>query len=193
MKLSVTLSTGLLTGLSTGLGLALLLTAGANAGIDLSRVSKDWGSYGPVGSGEVPAFNVPLVTGGRLDNTQLGGRVSVLTFWATWCGVCMTELPMFEALHQERVSDDIQVVLINREGNGVPLSRARDMVLQTASARGLHMTLAMDDGSMYRSLRASYLPHTVVVDRHGEIRHVHPGRVLQSTLESEVAELLEER
>ncbi len=179
--------------LSAGLGATLMVAATINGGVDLARASRDWSSYGPLTSGGVPTFDVALVGGDRFETEDLIGRVSVVTFWATWCGVCMTELPMFEALHEERTSDEVQVVLINREGRGVSLADARYKVTRTAQQRGLQMPLGLDDGSMYRAFRADFLPHTVVVDRRGAIRHVHPGRVLKSTLDSEVAELLKER
>lgn len=179
--------------LSTAVGGALLLAVGVNAGVDLSRVSRDWSRYGPLGGGEVPHFAAVMMDGGSFEPADLEGRVSVVTFWATWCGVCMSELSMYESLHEELAADEnTQVVLVNREGNGVPAGHARKLVAQTAAERGLKMPLALDDGSMYRAFRASFLPHTVVVDRDGDIRHVHPGRVLQSTLRSEVAAILEE-
>lgn len=174
------------------LGLVLVALAGVNVAMDLSRVAGRWSSYGPLADGEVPEFRAPMLAGGAFEPDDLRGKVSILSFWASWCGVCQSEMPKYEELHEERASDEVQVVLVNREGGGTPPARARGIVEQIVASRGLHMPVAIDDGRMYRAFRASVLPHTVVVDRDGNIRHVHPGRVMKSTLESEVNELLAE-
>lgn len=38
-------------------------------------------------------------------------RVQVINFWATWCGPCIKELPLFEKLHADR--KDILVRLVS--------------------------------------------------------------------------------
>ena len=38
--------------------------------------------------------------------------IQVINFWATWCGPCVKELPLFEKLHKEN-KEGIKVTLIN--------------------------------------------------------------------------------
>jgi len=38
--------------------------------------------------------------------------ILVVNFWATWCGPCVKELPLFEALHAKDVSN-VRVLLVN--------------------------------------------------------------------------------
>jgi thiol-disulfide isomerase/thioredoxin len=40
-------------------------------------------------------------------------KVSVINFWATWCGPCVKEIPLFEILNTER--KDIKVLLISMD------------------------------------------------------------------------------
>ncbi len=41
------------------------------------------------------------------------GRWVVVNFWATWCGPCIREIPVLDALHRAR--DDVVVVGVNFE------------------------------------------------------------------------------
>jgi len=40
-------------------------------------------------------------------------QVKVINFWATWCGPCIKELPLFEKLNQER--KDVIVTLVSMD------------------------------------------------------------------------------
>lgn len=40
-------------------------------------------------------------------------KIHVVNFWATWCAPCVRELPHFEELQKEYVSQDVEVLLIS--------------------------------------------------------------------------------
>lgn len=40
-------------------------------------------------------------------------KIHVVNFWATWCAPCVKELPHFEELQKEYVSQDVEVLLIS--------------------------------------------------------------------------------
>ena len=40
-------------------------------------------------------------------------HIKVINFWATWCGPCIKELPLFEKLGQER--QDVKVTLVSMD------------------------------------------------------------------------------
>jgi thiol-disulfide isomerase/thioredoxin len=42
-----------------------------------------------------------------------GEEVRVINFWATWCGPCIKELPLFEKLNDER--KDVKVTLVSMD------------------------------------------------------------------------------
>src|SRR6187200_714565 len=48
----------------------------------------------PVRAGvAAPEIDLPMLTGGRVQLSTLRGHPVVVSFWATWCPSCRTELP----------------------------------------------------------------------------------------------------
>lgn len=40
-------------------------------------------------------------------------KILVINFWATWCGPCVKELPLFEALNTKYGGDNMEVLLVS--------------------------------------------------------------------------------
>ena len=45
-----------------------------------------------------PAFDLPTLSGDRLDQNQLKGKPTVINFWFTRCAPCIDEIPVLNAL-----------------------------------------------------------------------------------------------
>jgi thiol-disulfide isomerase/thioredoxin len=41
-------------------------------------------------------------------------KIQIINFWATWCGPCIKELPLFEKLHLEK-RPDVKVTLVSMD------------------------------------------------------------------------------
>jgi thiol-disulfide isomerase/thioredoxin len=170
-------------------GLALL-----GAGRELHRGIVQWERLGPLPpGGPTPAFEVLTLDGGRFGPRDLHGKVSVLTFWATWCGACRSELGDLEALQHEYAGGSVQFLAVNIEGGGLTPQQAAALVQGFVRQRGMTLPAALDDGQAARSFRVGPIPHTLVVGRDGVIRHVHQGRVSTQTLREEIDALLAAR
>ena len=63
----------------------------------------------PSGAPLVPDFTVVDFDGRTLKSADFRGKVTILNFWATWCGPCRIEIPEFVAL-QKRYPDRLQIV-----------------------------------------------------------------------------------
>jgi thiol-disulfide isomerase/thioredoxin len=116
-----------------------------------------------------PTFTLPAIgPGGELGPafTLGAGRVTVLDFWATWCGPCIKAMPELDALAAEH--PDVDVIAINLDDP----AGARAMFDQ----RGwTHLRLLADDGVVSQRYNVSAIPHSVVIDRGGVVRHVLRG------------------
>lgn len=59
-----------------------------------------------------PDFTAQDMTGKPVKLSDFRGKVVLLNFWASWCGVCKTEKPALNAMAGEMASDDFVVVAL---------------------------------------------------------------------------------
>jgi thiol-disulfide isomerase/thioredoxin len=98
------------------------------------------------------------------------GKVMVVSFWASWCGPCMQELPVLEGLQKQVSTRRLRVVAINyQESVGLYAQHLKKM-------QGMQMSLVHDaDGSLAEALGVESLPHMFIIDHEGRVAHVHQG------------------
>jgi thiol-disulfide isomerase/thioredoxin len=97
------------------------------------------------------------------------GRVVVTTFWASWCGPCMNEMPMLEKFQKAAGRDRMVVVGINMNE---PFQRYRMIMsmLQTSP-----LSLVHDDGRLARKFGVTGIPHLFMIDKTGKVAQIHKG------------------
>src|SRR5437879_7673354 len=64
-----------------------------------------------------PSFTLPDLSGRRVNSTAFSGKVAVLSFGATWCSTCTSELKSLENL-QAKFPRDLAVYFIALDGRG---------------------------------------------------------------------------
>lgn len=177
----------------------LALVAGAvlagvcvtSAATDVRAVVVEWSTMGPLGPGQsVPEFSAHRLAGGTFDrdDLQASGEVTMLAFWATWCGACAQQMPSLVELDQRYDGRGLALygVNIDRDGDQAQLAA------QYAQARGLSFPILLDTGRIADAFRVTLIPHVVLFDRDGGLRYVHQGKVGAGTLEHEIETLLAE-
>jgi thiol-disulfide isomerase/thioredoxin len=126
--------------------------------------------------------------GQAVSVSSLHGKVVVLSFWATWCGYCMKEMPVLanlQSLATER-GLPLQVVSINsRESRETFVRSSRAL---RRSLPGLLITWDRD-GALGKPYGADEgIPVMVMLHRDGTVAHVHVGYG-EDMLDSLVAEI----
>lgn len=141
--------------------LALLL-AGCSSDGDGDDAGRDLTA--PSAGGRLPDVRLDALAGGgdrddrALDLGSFRGP-AVVNLWASWCGPCKDELPIY-ADFDRRHGDRVGVVGIDYE------ETSEDAARQLADRSGVSYPLYADpDGA----LRAVALPKLVLVDERGEI------------------------
>jgi thiol-disulfide isomerase/thioredoxin len=165
-----------------GAGVGVLSLVAALLAFNLVQTVRHWDQVRPVTVGAAPLFELGDVRGGRTRLDALRGKVVLISFWASWCGPCVREMPLLAELQREQGARGLQVLAINTEGR---LDAARSYAGRLGGAMVL-----IDDGVVARRFGVQTLPHLVLVGRDGRIRYVHVGQGRDSLLRRKVAEAL---
>ena len=118
-----------------------------------------------------PASNFTLadLAGGESSLSDYYGSWVVLTFFATWCGPCRTELPTLERLHRERAADGVIVLGVSIDDPGAPLE---NFVRQLQLTFPILWDQSKQVGATYR---ASSIPISYLVSPEGQLVGVSRG------------------
>ncbi len=110
-----------------------------------------------------PDFTLPLLAGGEGDLSAHHGDWVVLTFFATWCGPCRSEMPTLERLHRERGDDGLAVVAVS-------VDRGRAVVEPFVTEYDLTLPVYWDHrGEVGTAYRATSIPVSYLIDPTGRI------------------------
>ncbi len=107
-------------------------------------------------------FTISGVNGGRLSLSSLAGKVVVMDFWATWCGPCRLQQPLYEEVKKKFAGRDDLVFL------AIDTDEERDIVKPFLDAQKWKTSAYFDDG-LGQALRISSIPTTLIVDKRGNI------------------------
>ena len=135
-----------------------------------------------------PDFRLAGLDGQWIEADDLDDKLTLLNFWATWCGPCRKEMPMLDELHQRYRSAGFQVV-------GVAMDDVQqvqrfyeqfDISYPTAVGASDVMDTIRDYGNA-----AGNLPYSVLINREGRIVWRKLGEVHEDELVGLLAEYLE--
>jgi peroxiredoxin len=130
---------------------------------------------------QAPDFELPDLAGSPVRLSDYKGQVVALNFWATWCGPCVREMPMFQEF-QDRYPNFVMLGIDEEESP----EKVRDFIQQMS----LTYTILLDEkAELARDLRVSFLPTTFFVDEKGEIRFRHFGIMTEEQLSHYLTEL----
>jgi len=151
-------------------GWVVIAVVAVGVGLHVTWLTRNLDLIRPVDDGmEAPAFALPTIgPRGELGRPfVLGkGRVTVLDFWATWCGPCLRAMPKLEAIAARY--PDVDVVAINLDD----AAAARAMLDERGWTR---LVLVANDGKVSQRYNVGPIPHSVVIDASGIVRHVARG------------------
>jgi thiol-disulfide isomerase/thioredoxin len=144
-----------------------------------------------------PDFTAQDITGKQVKLSDFRGKVVLLNFWASWCGVCKTEKPGLNAMAAEMASNEDFVVLALASDRSwpepltavlealAPQSVPKDAptmatvstAFRTALPNGTPFKVLLDPpagddnlGRITQSWGIKAVPESALIDRQGNIR-----------------------
>ena len=135
--------------------------------------------------GGLPDLTLACLGGGRAVRlSALRGTPTVLNLWASWCGPCRDEIPLFQQLHERAGGKELRVVGIDVEDPN------EGMALAFAAETGMTYPQLQDlDRATLDAVRARGLPLTLFVDADGRLTYALNGPVQSA---DQLADLVEQ-
>jgi len=131
------------------------------------KVAADERGYIVKEGDKAPDFELKLTDGKKVKLSQLRGKVVMLQFTASWCGVCRKEMPFIERDIWQKHKDNGAFVLI-----GIDRDEPLDKVLEFAAQTKITYPLGLDPGAdifaKYADRQAG-ITRNVLIDRDGKI------------------------
>lgn len=124
----------------------------------------------PPAVGEMPPDFLGVdVAGKPVKVSDYRGKLVVISFWASWCGPCLRELPMLSGLQSGVGRDHLQVVAINLN------EPKRDFEQFLRLNPALDLRHIRDPGTIARQYGVTVVPNLFVIDQRGAVAQVHRG------------------
>lgn len=120
--------------------------------------------------GIFPPSTLTGLNGGKVATRDLfaGNKVTLVNFWGTFCGPCISEMPELEALRQKYAGQGLGIA-------GIVIDPQKaDTARSIAAQTGTNFPHLLDDGRYGSKIYA--VPHTLLVDSQGKVLTSVTGR-----------------
>lgn len=169
-----------------GLALAMLPFVPGSGGTDFDVEAANAGSCDPKAKPANLNFVIKDMNGKDIDLAAYKGKVIMLNFWATWCGPCKYEIPVFVEL-QEKYREQGVVFL------GFSVDDPADKLKPFAAQYKMNYPVLVGDGR--DDVQDAFgpiwgIPVTFMIGRDGKICKRHMGLATKEQFEREIRSLL---
>ncbi|MFN0108670.1 MAG: redoxin family protein [Blastocatellia bacterium] len=137
------------------------------------------------GANTALSFKLTKLDGSKLDLASLKGKVIVFNFWATWCGPCLTEMPLFEKTIA-KYKDDKEVVFL-----AVTTDEDRELVAPFLKQHKFNLPIAYAE-YLNDFFSVNSIPTTIILDRKGEVAFRQAGYNPRTDFVVELSQRIEE-
>ncbi len=139
---------------------------------------------------EAPSVQVKDIDGAPINfnSTVEKGKITVVSFWATWCGPCIKELQAIDELYADwQTKYNVKLVAVSIDD-----ARNSRKVKPKVLAENWQYQIILDENmDLARAMNVNNPPMTFVFDKNGKLVYSHQGYTpgAESELEAQIAEL----
>lgn len=119
----------------------------------------------------VPDANFFDIDGNKVFLDQFEGKTILVSFWATWCGSCVEELPSLDILQKDFRKLPFEVLAISEDFKGIAVAE------EHFNKYGIrHLKLYHDyKNSLFKAFSVIGLPTAFLIDPEGKIKIIFKG------------------
>ena len=108
-----------------------------------------------------PAFTVTALDGSRFTLDEMGGRIVLIDFWATWCGPCKEELPHMKKIAQEFANEPLVIISVSWDSDD---AKWKDFIQKNGMTWAQYRDA---DHSLSNAFGINAIPHYFTIDTDG--------------------------
>jgi thiol-disulfide isomerase/thioredoxin len=132
----------------------------------------------------LPSANVKTLEGQSMNVQELGktGKITVISFWATWCSPCKKELDAIKDYYADWQKDyGMELVAVS-----VDDTRTAAKIPAMVKEKGWDYRILHDSNKEFQqTANVASVPHTLLLDASGNIVYEHVGYAPGDELELE--------
>ena len=119
-------------------------------------------------------LNTPLSQpdGGQSSVAEIGqGKVTIVSFWATWCKPCKEEMKAVHAMYDELKEQGIEYIAVSIDN-----TKTMAKVGPYINAKGYEFPVLIDPNrEIFEVVNGTEVPYTLMYDMNGALRYKHDG------------------
>ena len=121
---------------------------------------------------QAPNFIVYNEAGDEVKYSDFVGKPIIINFWASWCGPCVSEMPVFDKLYKE-IGDDVVFLMVNLTDGGRETKEAANKFVEKGGySFPIYYDTKYNAASVYG---VSSIPATIFIDAEGNIKDSYLG------------------
>jgi thiol-disulfide isomerase/thioredoxin len=118
----------------------------------------------------LPDFALTRADGANTTISKVGGKVTLVNFWASWCEACTVEMPSIVKLRDSYQAKGFEVVAVNVDENPA------EVLPQMLPQLGIRFPVFIDpEGKLAGLFDVHAIPLTVIMDSSRKILYVESG------------------
>jgi len=130
-------------------------------------------------------FELKDLSGKSIRLSEYRSKVVLVNFWATWCGPCEFEIPVFVKMKRRYQKRGFEVIGISMDDGAV------EQIEEFVRQHNINYPVVMPGEAKLDAFgKISSLPTSFLVNRHGRIHSRHQGLLSLNKMEQEVPKLL---